>query len=58
MGALIGAIGVIVLLLLWPWLAIWAVNTLFGLTIGYTLETWGAALVLMLVLRVSSADKK
>lgn len=37
----------IVLLVIMPWAAIWALNTLFGLAIAYTFKTWLAALILM-----------
>jgi hypothetical protein len=36
----------ILLIIFGPFLSIWAVNTLFGLTIPFTLKTWFAALVL------------
>ena len=36
----------IILIICGPCLSIWAVNTLFGLTIPFTLKTWFAALVL------------
>jgi len=36
----------ILLIIFAPFLSIWAVNTLFGLTIPFTLKTWFAALVL------------
>ena len=40
-------IGIIVLgSVFGPLLGIWALNTLFGLTIAYTFKTWLAALVL------------
>ena len=29
-----------------PWALVWALNTLFALTIPYTLKTWAAALLL------------
>lgn len=36
----------ILLIIFGPFLSIWAVNTLFGLTIPFTLKTWFAALIL------------
>ena len=36
----------ILLIIFGPFLSIWAVNTLFGLTIPFTLKTWFAAIVL------------
>ena len=46
MPALILILLVIALLVFGPLLSIWALNTLFGLGIAYTLKTWFAALVL------------
>jgi len=53
MKDLIGAIGVGTILALvvawvifWPFFVIWALNTLFGLGIGYTFWSWLAVLVL------------
>lgn len=37
---------VILVILFGPLLAIWSLNTLFGIGIAYTLSTWFAALVL------------
>ena len=37
---------IILLIIFGPFLSIWAVNTLFGLTIPFTLKTWLAAIVL------------
>lgn len=39
----------IVILLVSPVLTIWSLNTLFGLTIPYTLATWFAAVWLSMV---------
>lgn len=36
----------VVLLIVGPLLSIWALNTLFGLGIAYTLKTWAAAFIL------------
>lgn len=33
-----------------PLLAIWSLNTLFALSIGYTLKSWGAMVALMIIL--------
>lgn len=43
-----------------PFISIWAVNTLFGLSIPYTFWTWLAALVLLTVFhaRVSTSKSK
>lgn len=45
-GITLGLGLIIVLTLFMPLLYIWALNTLFGLTIAYTLETWAAAVLL------------
>jgi hypothetical protein len=45
-GIVIGISIIIAIAVIFPFLFIWAVNTLFGLTIAYTLETW-SAMVLM-----------
>lgn len=34
------------LIVLSPFLFVWSLNTLFGLTIAYTFKTWLAALIL------------
>ena len=34
-----------------PFIFIWSVNTLFGLTIGYTLKNWFAGLILLMSIR-------
>ena len=52
-------IGIAVLLIVFgPLLAIWSLNTLFGLGIAYTLKTWFAALVLAGIVGVSSAASR
>lgn len=58
MGALLLALGLLILVALWPFLVIWAVNTLFGLAIGYSWETWLAAFVLLLVVSVKPTPRK
>jgi len=37
---------VALLLVAGPFIVIWALNTLFGLGIAYTIKTWAAALLL------------
>ena len=32
----------------WPFLTIWAINTLFGTTVAYTFKTWLACYLLLL----------
>ncbi len=41
-----------------PLALIWALNTLFGLTIAFTLKTWLAALLLSAVLSGNARGKK
>ncbi len=41
-----------------PLLTIWAVNTLFSLTIPYTLETWSAVVLLQIFFKTSISYKK
>lgn len=36
----------LLMLVLWPFAMIWALNTLFALNIGVTFETWLAVIVL------------
>ena len=44
---IVGIVLLIVLVVVFaPLLTIWSLNTLFGLTITYTIKTWLAALVL------------
>lgn len=46
-AAVVGMIFLLVVIIVaWPLLLIWALNTLFGLGIAYTFGTWGAAFVL------------
>ncbi len=45
-GVVVGVALIIAIAVIFPFLFIWAINTLFGLTIAYTLETW-SAMVLM-----------
>ena len=37
----------LVLIIVLPLLVVWAINHLFGLSIGYSLESWFAVIVLM-----------
>ena len=46
MGALVIIVIVIACIVFVPLAGIWALNTLFGMTIAYTLKTWLAALLL------------
>ena len=49
---------VVALFSLGPLLLIWAINTLFGLGILYTLKTWAAALIVGCVLATQVTYKK
>jgi hypothetical protein len=49
---------VIALLLSWPLAVIWALNTLFGLTIPFTPWTWLSVLVLAATLNSSGVKSK
>jgi len=53
-------IGIVVLYIVFlPLAGIWALNTLFGLTIAYTFKTWMAALLLAgIVGGTSKASRK
>ena len=52
-----GGLLVLGLVGLLPLATIWALNTLFGLSIAFTLKTWAAALVLVLLLGSNSHRK-
>jgi hypothetical protein len=41
-----------------PFITIWSLNTLFGLAIGYTFETWAAAGVLNTLVSGGLIQKK
>jgi hypothetical protein len=53
-GVILLAIGII---LITPFLLIWSVNGLFGLTIQYTWMNWFYAFVIMVLLRGSATYK-
>ena len=38
-------LAMLALIIVGPFITIWAINTLFGFTIGYTFKTWFAMLV-------------
>jgi hypothetical protein len=61
-GFVIGLLIIISLGILMPLLYIWALNTLFSLTISYTLETWSAMVLLQMffhyTISISKKDKK
>lgn len=50
LGLIAIAIG-IAMIIIGPIAAIWALNTLFGLSIATTFDTWVAALIIMSVIR-------
>lgn len=58
----LGVIGIVIAVLiavvLWPLAIVWALNTLFGLTIAYTFWTWLAALVLVSAITSSTSKKE
>ncbi|MFZ9726330.1 MAG: hypothetical protein ACO3DI_03955 [Ilumatobacteraceae bacterium] len=49
----LGGLGFVLVCVLWmvayPLLVLWALNTLWGLTLPYTLTSWGATAVLLSV---------
>lgn len=46
-----------VFVLLWPLAVIWALNTLFGFSIPFTLWTWVACWIVIATLHVSRVSK-
>lgn len=54
---LFGIIAMIAFAILFPFLVIWALNTLFGLAIGYSLETWSAVVLLQMFLNINVTAK-
>ena len=58
-GIVVAVVAVIVVILIAPFVTIWALNTLFPvLSIPYTLETWFAVVVLGGVFKTSVSIKK
>jgi hypothetical protein len=55
---IIWAVLLIVIALLSPFITIWSLNTLFGLAIAYTFETWAAAGVLNALVSGGLIQKK
>ena len=53
---IIGIVGLVIVF--GPLLSIWSVNTLFGLTIPFSLKTWFAALVLGGLVSGRASSKK
>jgi hypothetical protein len=58
LGAVGAVIAFFILIVLWPLVIVWALNTLFGLGITYTFWNWLAALVLMLAIKARVTTKK
>lgn len=54
-GTLVGLV-LIAIFLLGPFALIWALNTLFGLAIAYSLSTWLASFLLMLTFAPKSTS--
>jgi hypothetical protein len=51
-------VAAILLIILWPFAIIWALNTLFEFGIAYTFWTWLAVLVLTMAFGRAGVDKK
>lgn len=51
-------IAMVILVVLWPLVIVWALNTLFGFTIAYTFWNWLAALVLLLAIKARVSTKQ
>ena len=51
-------LGILVLVLIGPFLTIWALNTLFSLSIAYTIKTWLAAFILIAFMAPKPMSKK
>lgn len=49
MGNVLILIIAILIFIIWPFAAIWAVNTLFGLNIAMNFVNWCAAFILLLI---------
>jgi hypothetical protein len=47
-GIVLFVVGLIAFAIFFPFLVIWALNTLFSLTIAYTIETWSAVVLLQM----------
>lgn len=56
-GVAFGILLVIGFAVIMPVLYIWAVNTLFGLTIAYSLETWAAVVLLQMFFHTTVSFK-
>lgn len=50
-GLILGYIGALMLIILFPLVTIWGLNTLFGLGVAYTFKTWLSMLVVGVFIR-------
>lgn len=57
-GGVVGVVIIVAIAVIFPLLIIWSVNTLFALTIPYTLETWSAVVLLQMFFKTSISYKK
>ena len=56
---IVGIVIVVALIILGPWLTIWALNTLFpALAIEFSLSTWAAVILLGAFLRANVTVKR
>lgn len=51
-GVVLGAF-IIAMIIFVPFMGIWALNTLFGLSIGYSLNTWAAMVIISGMFKVN-----
>lgn len=58
LGLVGGIIALLALIILWPFVIVWAINTLFGLSIAYTFWNWLAALILLTAIKARVTTKK
>jgi hypothetical protein len=55
---IVGVFVIVLILVFYPLLIIWSLNTLFGLGIAYTLKTWLASSILTSLFYVSKGKKE
>lgn len=56
-GVVFGIAIIVAIAVFMPLLYIWALNTLFGLTIAYTIETWAAIVLLQMFFHTTISFK-
>jgi cobalamin biosynthesis protein CobD/CbiB len=56
--AIVVGVLALTLILAWPLAVIWALNTLFGLAIGYTISNWLAVMILFATLGIGTVRYK